>query len=88
MDTFFIIALFGPLLTAIIVAAAGRPWWWAAVPYALYFGVWGFIHDTFVLAVPEDQAFHVVLTALIVGLAALGGAIGRRIGRRRAYDGA
>jgi hypothetical protein len=83
MDLFFPVALLGPLLTAIIVTAAGRPWWWAALPYALYFGVWGFIHDTFILDTPEDRVFHIVLTLLIVGLAALGGAIGRRIARRR-----
>lgn len=80
---FFAIALLGPLIAAILVTALGHPWWWAALPFALYFGVAGFIHNTFILESSEDRVFHVVLTLVIVGLAALGGVVGRWIGRRR-----
>lgn len=83
MDLFFPIALLGPLLAGVLVTSLGRPWWWAAVPFVLYFGVWGFVHDTWFIDVPEDQVFHVVLSLIITGLAALGGVVGRRIGRRR-----
>ena len=81
MDLFFPIALLGPLLAGLLVAASGRPWWWGAAPFALYFGLWGLVHDWFLLDRPEDRVFHVVLTLLIVGLAALGGVLGRRLRR-------
>jgi hypothetical protein len=82
MDLFFVIALLGPLLGGFITAALGRPWWYGALPFVLYFGVWGLIHDWFVLDVPEDRIFHVVLSLIIVGMAALGGVAGRRRARR------
>lgn len=83
MDLFFPIALLGPLLGGLLAAALGRPWWYGAVPFVLYFGIWGLIHDWFVLNVPEDRMFHVVLTLLEIGLAALGGLAGRRVGTVR-----
>lgn len=83
MDLFFPIALLGPLLAGLLAAALGRPWWWGAVPFVAYFGVWGLIHDWFVIDQPEDRVFHIVLSLLITGLAAAGGAAGRLIARRR-----
>jgi apolipoprotein N-acyltransferase len=80
---FFLIALLGPLLGALVAAAAGRPWWWGAAPFVLFLGIGGLIHNWFFVDQPEDRVFHVVLTLVMLGLGALGGVIGRPISRRR-----
>jgi hypothetical protein len=75
-----IIVLFGPLATGAIAAVRGRPWTPVAATWGLAAAI--MLVDDFPLAT-GNQGFHVLLGVLMVGLTALGAAIGRRTGRLR-----
>ena len=76
----FPIVVFGPLLTGIVMRLRGWPWRLGAAAWGLM-GAISLVYDW--ILYDEDKAFHVVLTVVMVGLTALGAAIGRGIRSRR-----
>lgn len=76
----FPIVVFGPLLTGIVMRLREWPWRLGAAAWGLM-GVISLVYDW--ILYDEDKAFHVVLTVVMVGLTALGAAIGRAIRSRR-----
>jgi hypothetical protein len=73
-ELFFAIVLLGPLLSGLAAALLHRSWHPVAAAWALS-GLVMLIADWAINN--EDQLFHVVLTLVMVGLTALGAAIGR-----------
>jgi peptidoglycan/LPS O-acetylase OafA/YrhL len=73
---FFPYIVLGPLLTGAVAAARRRSWRPVAAAWAL-FGLAMFVLDWAIN--DEDQVFHVGVTAVMVGLVALGAALGRLV---------
>jgi hypothetical protein len=79
VDPIFIpLALLGPLLTGALAAIRGLPLAWPLLVW-LVAGLGAVVSDWLVNR--EDVAFHLVLTVVVVGLAALTWAITRRFRR-------
>jgi hypothetical protein len=76
----FAIVLLGPLLTGLVMRRCGWPWRLGAAAWGLN-GLVMLSYDWIINS--EDRIFHVVLTLVMVGLVALGAAIGQAITSRR-----
>lgn len=75
----FAIVLLGPLLTGIVMRLGGWPWKLGGAAWGLN-GLVMLSYDWIINN--EDQAFHVVLTLVMIALVALGAGIGRAIASR------
>jgi hypothetical protein len=75
---FFPLSLLGPLLTGAVLGYRGIPFLAGAATWALA-GILMLLSDWVINN--EDQVFHLVLTVIMVGLVALGVAIGKGVGR-------
>ena len=84
VDPVFIpLALLGPLVFGVVGARRGLPWLWVAVVW-LVAGLGAVSSDW--VANQEDVAFHIALTAVMIGLASLAWWVTRAIGGRARED--